>query len=199
MLKTMVSDSEVAYRPLFSDETANAGEVWYYRVTARNAGGKPPVSNVVGPVYVREICQVDEFSDLSRVAGQSAGLTLDNTYNARYAEHLFRVCGTTNDWLSYAVAGPVREVRLTAFFTTAKGPVVDPAILVSSDGEAFLPVSPSKRSEKAHRAPPHRGEHYRQTQVDYTFTPPKGIRYVRIVWSVPMALDRVEIDHPGRS
>jgi len=198
LLKEKVSDAEVAYRPLFSDETAQAGETWFYRVTARNAGGASRPSNVVGPVAIKEVCRVDEFLDFARVSGKSDGLALDNTYNARYAEHLFRVRGSTNDWLAYAVAGPVREARVTAFFAPAQGPVVDPAFLVSSDGQTFAPALPVSRAEQAHVAPPHRGSQHRQTQVDYTLTPPAGTRRMKIVWSVPMALDRVEIYHAGR-
>ena len=198
VLAENASDAEVAYRPLFSDETAKAGEVWFYRVTARNAGGKSPPSNVVGPVDVKEVCAVDEFYDLSRVSGKSEGLSLDNTYNARYAEHLFRVCGSTNDWLGYAAKGAIREVRVTAFFAPAQGPVADPAFMGSSEGKTFAPVVPVKRTEKAHIAPPHRGDQHRRTQVDYTLAPPKGTRHVKIVWSVPMALDRVELYHPGK-
>ncbi len=197
VLAENASDAEVAYRPLFSDTTAKAGETWFYRVTARNAGGKSPPSNVVGPVKVQEICFVDEFHDLSLVSGRSEGLALDNTYNARYAEYLFRVRGGTNDWLSYTLTEPAREARVTAFFAPAQGPVIDPAFLVSLDGQAFAPAFPSKRAEKAHSAPPHRGDQYRQTQVDYSLAMPAGSRHLKIVWSVPMALDRVEIYHPG--
>ena len=47
-----VSDADVAYQPLFSDTTARAGEMWFYRVTARNASGPSRPSNIVGPVKV---------------------------------------------------------------------------------------------------------------------------------------------------
>jgi len=198
VLAENASDADVAYRPLFSDETAQAGDVWYYRVSAHNTGGRSLPSNVVGPVKVREVCFVDEFRDLARAAGRSDGLTLDNTFNARYAEYLFRVCGTTNDWLSYAVAGPVREVRATAFFAPARGAACDPVFLASADGETYETVLPAARAERAHIAPPHQGEQYRQTQVDYTLLPPVGTRCVKLVWRGPMALDRVELRHPGR-
>ena len=106
--------------------------------------------------------------------------------------------GSTNDWLSYAAAGAVREARVTAFFAPAQGPVVDPVFLVSPDGQAFAPAAPASRAERPHIAPPHRGNQHRQTQVDYTLAPPAGTRHVKVVWSVPMALDRVELYHPGR-
>jgi hypothetical protein len=192
-----VSDAEVAYRPLYSDETARRGETWFYRVAAHNAGGRSKPSNVIGPVHVLETCFIDEFHDLTRVSGRSDGLTLDNTYNARYAEYLFRVRGSTNDWLGYTLPGPVREVRMTAFFATEQGPVVDPLFLGSADGATFAPVRMAGRVEKAHIAPPHRGTQHRQTQVDYTLAPSAGMRHVKVMWTVPMALDRVEIGWSG--
>ena len=72
------------------------------------------------------------------------------------------------------------------------------AFLASADGAAYAPVLASRRTERAYVAPPHRGEQYRQTQVDYLFAPPTGTRHVKVVWAADMALDRVEILHPGR-
>lgn len=201
VLAENVSDADVAYRPLFSDVAVTVGETWYYRVIARNAGGKSPPSNVVGPVKVKEVCFVDEFQDLARVSDKADGLTLDNTFNARYAEYLFRVKGNTNDWLSYTVAGPVREVRVTAFFQPSLGPVADPVFAAAGHDQNFLELRTAgavTRVERAHGAPPHRGDQYRQTQVDYGVTPPPGTRHLKILWRAPMALDRVEIDHAGR-
>lgn len=195
-----VSDADVAYRPLFSDETVKAGEAWCYRVTARNEAGRSPPSNVVGPVRIKEICRVDEFQDLSRAAAHSDGLTLDNTFNARYAEHLFRVRGTTNDWLSYTVADP-REIRVTVFFQPSSTPVIDPVFLTAGQQGAFAAVDAAavvQRTERPHIAPPHRGDRYRQTQVDYTVIPPPGTHRFKLVWRAPMAIDRIEIAQPGK-
>ncbi|MDX9868069.1 MAG: hypothetical protein RBT78_09110 [Kiritimatiellia bacterium] len=197
VLATNVSDAEVAYRPLFSDETAKAGETWFYRVAARNAGGRSAPSNGVGPVRVRAVCFVDEFADLSRAAAHSAGLTLDNTYNARYAEYLFRTCGGPDAWIEYAVAGPAREARVTAFFAAAQGGPSAPRFLAARDGQAFAEVTRVRAVERAHIAPPHAGDANRQTQADYTVALPEGTRRFKVVWTRQMALDRVEIEHAG--
>ncbi|OQC19619.1 MAG: hypothetical protein BWX70_03312 [Verrucomicrobia bacterium ADurb.Bin070] len=197
LLAEQVSDAEVAYRPLFCDGSARAGETWCYRVTARNAGGRSVPSNVVGPVKMRAACFVDECVDLSRAVAHSAGLTLDNTYNARYAEYLFRVCGTTNAWIDYAVPGAAREVRVTAFFAVSQGAPTAPRFLASRDGQSFAEVPHVRAVERAHIAPPHAGDANRQTQVDYVVALPEGTRRVKMVWTRQMALDRVEIEHAG--
>jgi hypothetical protein len=189
-----VSDADVAYRPLFSDTTARVDESWLYRVVARNAGGRSQPSNVVGPVKIAAVCFVDECKDLSRVSAHSEGLTLDNTYNARFAEYLFRVCGMTNDWLTYAAGGPAREARVTAFFTAALGGPTAPVFMASSDGQTFTEVKGGHSVERAHIAPPHAGDKTRQTQVDYTVALPAGTSHLKIVWTRQMAVDRVEIE-----
>jgi len=197
LLEEQVSDAEVAYRPLFCDESARAGETWCYRVTARNAGGRSVPSNVVGPVKMRAACFVDECIDLSRAAAHSEGLTLDNTYNARYAEYLFRVCGTTNAWIDYAVPGPARVARVTAFFAVSQGDPAAPRFLASRDGQSFAEVQKVRAVERIHIAPPHAGDANRQTQVDYTVPLPEGTRRIKVVWARQMALDRLEIEHAG--
>ena len=196
-----VSDADVAYRPLFSDETAQTGQAYYYRVVARNAGGRSAPSNMIGPVQVKELCFVDEYHDLSRVAGKSDNLHLDNTYNARYAEYLFRVCGDGEDWLAYDIPGAAREASITTFFTTSLGPITDPAFLASPDGRQWTPVPPAKRQERQHIAPPIGGAaraKYSQTQVDYVVPLPSGTRHLKIVWTRQMAIDRVAITHAGK-
>ena len=136
-----VSDADIAYRPLFSDTTARAGQTWFYRVTARNASGASRPSNVVGPVAVKRVCLADELQDFSRVHGKSDGLKLDNDYNAVYAEYLFRAKGTAGDWLTYEVPGPIESVKVVAFFAQDK---TDLSLLVSADGTAFTRLEPAQ-------------------------------------------------------
>jgi len=198
VLAENVSDADLAYRPLFSDETAKSGDRWCYRVTARNAGGESEPSNVIGPVAIKEVCMVDECVDLSRAVEKSNELSLDNTYNARFGERLFRIKGTEQDHLIYEVNGLIREARVTAFFQAPDGPVKDLTFSVSKDGETFMDGGLAGREEIAYPPPPHADRKYRQTQVDYVVKPPAGMRYLRIDWAAPAAIDRVEIYYSGK-
>ncbi|MFO7937710.1 MAG: glycosyl hydrolase [Kiritimatiellia bacterium] len=193
-----VSDAYLAYRPLFSDETAKAGDVWCYRLRAENAGGVSGPSNVIGPVKIKKICMVDEFLDLSRAVEQSDTLSLDNTYNARFGERLFRVKGESSDLLVYKVDGDISEIRLTAFYQ-APGAILKPLkFKVSKDGKTFVDAEVHALDRIDYPAPPHSDDKYRQTQIDYTVQPPGGMCYLRIEWVEPAALDRLEIYHAGR-
>jgi hypothetical protein len=190
-LAANVCDADVAYRPLFSDTTARAGETWFYRVIARNASGRSRPSNVVGPVVVRRVCTVDELQDSSHAHAKSAGLKLNNDYNALYAEYLFRAQGTAGDWITYQTPTPIESIRLVAFFA-------DPGELtlrVSTDGTAYSDLA-LRRNERRLPAPPGgaaRGQ--RRTLVEYEATVPAGQRFLQIRWNGPAELDRVEMYH----
>ena len=189
-IATNVSDADVAYRPLYSDTSARPGESWCYRVSARNASGASPPSNVAGPVAVKRICFVDELQDFSRVSAKSAGLKLNNEYNCLYAEYLFRAKGSTNDWVTYQVPAPMESVKVVAFLGKESA---DLALQVSGDGTTFTDLKP-KRTERRLQSP-HRGAAGGQTRtmVEYEAAAPAGSRALKVLWNGPAELDRVEI------
>ncbi|MFO0927550.1 MAG: hypothetical protein U0736_10995 [Gemmataceae bacterium] len=189
-----MSDADVAYRPLFSDTRAAAGQTWYYRVTARNAAGASRPSNVVGPVRVRQVCLVDELQDFSRVHARSERLQINNDYNALYAEYLFRARGTTDDHLVYRVPGAIESVKVVAFHGKS---MQDLSLQVSPDGEAYTDLRP-RRSERRLPSPPGGAAGgQRRTLVEYQAAVPAGNRFLRLRWNGPTEVDRVEIYHPG--
>jgi len=187
-----VSDADVAYRPLFSDTTAVAGTDYFYRVTARNPSGVSAPSNIAGPVQVRRICIVDELQDLSRTEAQSAGLKLNNDYNALYAEYLFRAKGDTNDWVTYKTAVPVDSVNITAFFAAT---VTDLVLQVSSDGVTFTNLEPVRRARVLPKLTMGAAAGRNRTMVEYEGAIPGDNRYLKVLWKGPAELDRVEIYH----
>ena len=188
-----ISDADVAYRPLYSDTTAHAGETWFYRVIARNASGTSKPSNIVGPVEVRHVCFVDELQDFSRVQAKSEGLALNNEYNALYAEYLFRAKGSTNDWLCYKMPSPIQTVKVIAFFAKE---IADLTLQVSTDGKQFMALQPN-RSERRLPAPPGgAADGQRRTMVEYECAVPTGNCELKVLWNSPAELDRVEIYHP---
>lgn len=188
-----LSDADIAYRPLFSDTTARSGESWYYRVTARNASGASAPSAPMGPVHVKQVCFADELQDFSRALDKSSSLTLNNDYNALYAEFLFRAKGETGDWLTYQTSQPMLSIHLTAFFA---GDRKDLALLVSTDGVAFSPL-PAKSTERQLPSPPGGAAGGKnRTLVEYQASVPPGNRYLKVQWTGPAELDRVELRHP---
>jgi hypothetical protein len=185
-----ISDADVAYRPLYSDETVWAGQCCYYRVIARNASGESKPSNAVGPVNVKHVCRVDELMDFSRVHAKSKGLALTNTYNGFYAESLFRARGDRGAWVAYKTPA-MRAFRVWMWFTDKP---VDSEFQASADEVSYSRV-PSQRRETAFPSPPLSRE--RRTLVEFQGTAPRGSAYLKILWKGPAELDRVEIDYPG--
>jgi hypothetical protein len=192
-----VSDADVAYRPLFSDTTAKAGEVWHYRVIARNQSGESAPSDVVGPVTVKQVCLADDLQDLRLAAGKSAGLTINNAFNGLYAEYLFRAKGDKGDWLSYQVPGQISSIKVVAFFAAEPAEF---SLGVSADGQNFLPLTAQQQRRDLPNPPRHGVAHdQKRTLVEYTATVPRGQHWLRITWPGPAEVDRVEIYHSGGS
>lgn len=185
-----VSDADTAYRPLHSDTTARVGQTWFYRVMARNASGASKPSNIVGPVKVEGVCFVDELQDFSRIESKSAGLTLANDFNARYAEFLFRAKGGSGDWLSYKLPAPMKSVKVVAFCAEE---MADFTLQISADGRAYTALRP-QRSERRLPAPPGGAvAKHARTQVTYECAIPQGHQHLKLLWSGPAELDRVEV------
>jgi hypothetical protein len=188
-----VSDADIAYRPLFSDTTAVSGKSYFYRVTASNESGESRPSNIVGPVQVKRICLADELQDFSRAHAKSAGLKLNNDYNALYAEYLFRAQGSTNDWITYQVPAAIESVKIVAFFAKE---IADLTLQVSADGGSFISLKPERKERRLPSPPGGAAGGQRRTMVEYEGRVPAGNRFLKILWNGPAELDRVEILHP---
>jgi hypothetical protein len=189
-----VSDGDIAYRPLFSDTTARAGESWCYRLIARNATGVSPPSNAIGPVAVKLVCFFDELQDFSRVHAKSPGLTLNNDYNALYAEYLFRAKGAAKDELTYRLPAAIERINVVAFYAED---LTDLTFLVSADGQTFTPLKPERRATLLPPTPGGAAGRQRRTLVEYSSAVPTGQTFLKVLWNGPAELDRVEVYHPG--
>jgi hypothetical protein len=110
-----VTDADVQYRPLFNDEKAEPGRAYFYRVVAKNSGGRSGESNVVGPVPIQFRTLVDECVDLSHTAAQRGDVTLA-TENARIAqEDCHRFAISSGSEVDYKVKAPINGWRVYAF------------------------------------------------------------------------------------
>lgn len=185
-----VSDADVAYRPLFSDTTARAGGTYFYRVVARNESGASKPSNVVGPVAAKRVCLADELQDFSRVSGRSEGLSLGNDYNGIYAEYLFRAKGAKDDWIAYTAPAAIESVKIVAFVIDDTSGL---SLHVSPDGAAFTPAAAARKERRLPKPPTGPARNQSRTLVEYECPVPAGNRFLKLVWTGPVELDRVEI------
>ncbi len=181
-----LNDSDIAYRPLFSDTTVRPGETWFYRVIARNAAGESSASNVVGPVAVKQVCMVDELKDFSVAAHHSDGLKPVNVANSYFGEYLYRALGDTGESLVYELPLEITSVKLWTWGAPGKAPL---ALYVSRDGENYEPLATD--SEERHYTSNKGGRKATEIQVQANIGP--GFRFLKCEWLAKSELDRVEI------
>jgi hypothetical protein len=137
-----VSDAEFQYRPLFNDEQAEPGKRYWYRVTAQNAAGNSPPSNVVGPVAVDCRTLVDECRDVAFLDAIEGNVAIA-TENARTVqEDCHRLAMHAGSAVVYRLPAPISRARLL-FFTRDDAAV--PQVSISNDGAEYVPMDTQKQ------------------------------------------------------
>ncbi len=183
-----VDDAAVAYAPLFSDESAEIGRTYFYRVRAIGPGGVSKPSNVEGPVLVEYLTYVDEFANLQRCYQSGGDLSLEQLGARAYKEDIHRVKMSPGAWIRYWVAGDVRRVQLRGF---SEGDSLAILVCVSTEGAAYEPVSARQQA-------------FPMNKRDYPYLTPVlvdaeirggGVRFVEIRAEQAVQLGRIEIEY----
>ncbi len=189
-----ISDAQVQYRPLFTDESLQPGQTYHYRVVARNSVGVSKPSNVVGPVRVTHRTLVDEFWNDARIFMKEGNLQFTENQARKFKEDCHRLAGQAKSAVVYRAPGGIQAVRVL-LFRQSDQPVI--RILFSKDGRQFTPVEP-----KVAGIATYGGDAYGfwKAQVcSASQEPPEGGtpngNYVRIEFLAEAQLSRVEIDH----
>jgi mannan endo-1,4-beta-mannosidase len=186
-----VPDSETAYRPLWTDTTAQAGTPYFYRVAARNKSGQSAFSKPAGPAIFQELCLVDELADLKLTAAHEGDIQIANDFNALYAEYLYRAKASKGAALSWQVPGDIREISVWVFFA---GEPVTPFLSVAPAGStswARLDAAAERRDLSSPPTGPASKE--KRVLVRYDAKVRAGNRQFRMEWAGISELDRVEI------
>lgn len=132
-----VDESRYQYRPLFTDESAETGKTYFYRLKAKNEAGVSEASRVVGPVKVMTKKFVDEMENFDRVFQKDGALLLLTTQDIRRAkEDRSRLAGPAGSYIVYKVPLSAYDFRVDAF---ADKPDREVQLLSSSDGIRFAP------------------------------------------------------------
>jgi len=142
VLNSAVDESRYQYRPLFSDETAEPGKKYFYRVKAKNETGQSDYSNVAGPVEVTTRTQVDEMENFDKVFQKDGTLRLLTTEDIRRAkEDRSRLAGGSGSYVIYKLNGNGVEVDID-YFTADSAKKI--GISVSKDLEKFSEISSTR-------------------------------------------------------
>jgi hypothetical protein len=114
------SDANARYRPLYSDNSINLDNSYYYRVIAKNSSGISEPSGKSNPVIAHNRMIVDEFVNDAQLFAKSAGVKfLFGDRADRTKEDLSRLQGTFGENIIYKLPGRIDSLCLDVFFTTA--------------------------------------------------------------------------------
>ena len=111
-----VDESRYQYRPLFSDESAEPGKQYLYRVKAKNETGESGYSNTAGPVAVTFRTVVDEMENFDKIFQKDGRLRLLTTEDIRRAkEDRSRLAGDAGSYIIYKLDGAGVNVTVDYF------------------------------------------------------------------------------------
>lgn len=162
------------YYPLFTDNSAEPGKIYYYRVKGKNESGISPTSNVLGPLSPNSRMVMDNLKDFSLAQSHSENLKIstESWPRLRQTEEDFfqaeRAAGTGSGELVYS-ADALKWIDVFAF--SDKVDSID--LLYSTDGSTWNPL-PEGSIVKSHRkAYPSQISKDKDNPVDkYTYSVP---------------------------
>lgn len=188
MLARTVDDASSAYRQLFADASAEPGQAYFYRVTARRGTGLSEPSAPVGPVAVRWRTLVDECRDLELAAQHRGHVRPAAGGDRRRREDMHRLALADGSSLDYRLDGPIDHWRVTAYLL-AEGAEVN--VLYSTDGVEF-----TRATAQQTVTPAATGDYDYLARVELAGEQvPADIRLVRFESAGPVELSWVEIAH----
>jgi hypothetical protein len=171
-----VNDAAYPYSPLFSDESAEPGESYYYSVVARNPSGSSEASNIMGPVKADHRVLVDHCQNLSLVDSHAGDMHFATGEDRKTREDSHRLKLAPGSSVTYKVDEPISDWTADVYFAD------DDARLMASTSSDGVDFRSSKIRIKS------RGT----TKNDYNFLRcavvssrqiPQGAKYLRLEFS----------------
>ena len=137
-----VDESRYQYRPLFSDESAEIGKKYLYRVKAKNETGQSDYSNVVGPVETTTRTMVDEMENFDKIFQKDGRLKLLTTEDIRRAkEDRSRLAGDAGSYIIYKLSGKRVDITVDYFIADSAKTI---GVSVSKDLNEFSDITTKK-------------------------------------------------------
>jgi len=138
-----VDESRYQYRPIFSDESAEVGRKYLYRVNAKNGTGQSEYSNIAGPVEVTTRTIVDEMENFDKIFQKDGPLKLLTMEDIRRAkEDRSRLAGGAGSYIIYKLNGKGSEITVDYFAADSTKTI---GISVSNDLNKFSAITATKK------------------------------------------------------
>lgn len=174
--------------PLFSDETAEIGQSYFYRVVALNNAGFSEASNAVGPIAVDYLTLVDEARNLGSMTNWR-NIAVETGDFRSYKEATYRLKAGRDSELIYGGKGVAKELRLYAFERDEAAAI---AVQFSENGKDWENVEV-------------RPEAYPWNEYGATYPTPKLYRilvpdvgkaqFLKLTFTAEVSIIRVELDY----
>ncbi len=132
-----ISDARLSHGPLFSDESAEIGKSYFYRVKAWNYRGYSEPSNVVGPVFVKHLTLCDELENYGQMYLWEGNISFKTDFCRSFKEDMHRIAGEEKASIVYHVPGAIRSFIIFSFSQTDKDLF---SISLSQNGKEYHPV-----------------------------------------------------------
>jgi hypothetical protein len=140
--ETDADESRYQYRPLFSDQSAEIGKKYLYRVKAKNETGQSEYSNVAGPVEVTSKTMIDEMENFDRVFQKDGALKLLTTQDIRRAkEDRSRLSGDAGSYIVYKLPGRGMGITVDYFVADSTKKIT---VSTSEDLNKFTEIATEK-------------------------------------------------------
>ncbi len=114
-----IDDVDTPGFDLYSDEDAEIGATYYYRIRALNKAGKSDPSNIVGPVKVNFLTRVDYSRHLMKLETYK-NLEIETGDCRSFKEAFSRIHGKKNAEGVYFVPKSFKEIRLFSYESSKK-------------------------------------------------------------------------------
>jgi mannan endo-1,4-beta-mannosidase len=180
-----LSDASTQYFPLFNDKTAEIGESYFYRLTAKNQTGNSEPSKIVGTVKADTRGLIDNMENFGELYYSSNEITLETTDDRKFKEDMFRLKGDAGQKMIYLVPGEIREMKIYSY---CLNDVDNLSFEISPDNKKYVPVKSERTSYNNGK-----GDYDYWVPIAYCFKTESQNHYLKINFMRETQVSRLEI------
>jgi mannan endo-1,4-beta-mannosidase len=182
-----LSDANEQYFPLFNDSKVKIGNEYFYRVTAKNAGGRSLPSNIVGPVKVTHKCLIDNAINYQTIFSKQGNINIAIDRDRVFREKMSRLLGDTTSSLTYVVNGNLEFCKVFAFSETDESSI---EFFISSENKDYKKVEFIRESLNTGK-----GYYGFWVPAVYSVTnlTDENVNFIKLIFTQKTQVSRVEI------
>jgi len=179
-----ISDADIQYFNIYTDESAVPGKSYYYALKAKNSSGISEFSNISNCVQITSKVLVDNAFNYAEMYAMK-DISIETADDRKFKEDMFRFGAKINSELIYRVDGNITGFKM---FSYCKNESCEMQILCGTNLQTLIPVSATKQS-------------YGKGEGDYGYWIPvihnagvtEKAQYLKIIFKEEIQVSRIEI------